>query len=673
MSQDFRFYIIVLLSLPYFLHCQVDTIKLYQNTSNPALTLNTFKNQYVRIKPQKSGKLHGLKCIVGGPETGEIILNIYGHEGGAIRPILKQKLSESIIINKNKKGLDTILVKFKHPINILTEQYFLAFEHINKKIGLLQDTTRKVFYCKSAEGGNFTPLVLQDTLGKFSLVPYYPLIDLYFESTKKGSNFFELDTTIIIKSSSQLSKSISSNFINEDDYLDFVHGKELYINHKGFFKSISLKTSINASEPILANAIIDLNHDAKNDIILFSKDKTVLLLNQGDLVFTEVDLNLQQFKNISSVSFGDINSDGHDDLLVTQLWDRYPVPLPNYLFLNNGALGFTDVTNRLYPQYDGIDNYPNGKICTYDESSTHLPNRNKNKRSRAGQIIDLNNDGFLDVLIANYYIEKDEAYLNDGKGKYTKLKDNKLLDGNNHGTGILQFDYDNDQDMDILITQLAHPKYMLDYGHEKTILFENLNNQSYIKKKETGIEYEETHAGATTIDINNDGLQDLITTAHYGCRYIDVYIQNELNKFENNSTASGLNQISTDINPLSIDINNDGAQDLLIQKEDSIFVYKNNLSKNNWIQILLQRKAGSNTHSINGIKVKVFTKRKTYTKCVSIGRELVQEPTLLHFGLADSRKIKKIEVFWSHSEKEIFKTKNLNKSITLIQGTGKTK
>jgi len=96
-----------------------------------------------------------------------------------------------------------------------------------------------------------------------------------------------------------------------------------------------------------------------------------------------------------------------------------------------------------------------------------------------------------------------------------------------HTTGSAWGDYDNDGDFDLLVANLAHPRY-IDYNN-RTMLYENLGAPSYRfrdHRAEAGIVYEETHTDPGFADFDGDGWLDIYMTSTYEDRRSFLYINN---------------------------------------------------------------------------------------------------------------------------------------------------
>ena len=231
----------------------------------------------------------------------------------------------------------------------------------------------------------------------------------------------------------------------------------------------------------------------------------------------------------------------------------------------------------------------------------------------------------------------------------------------NHGTGVDWFDFDNDGDFDLLLAQLAHPWFVESIGHRGTTLFKNNNGRLEDITTELNIQYEETHAGAAFGDLNNDGLVDIITTAYYGCRYIDIYLQQSDHSFKISTHDSGVSRVSLNYDVCYVDYDKDGQLDVTIGGEQAFRLYKNiGQPTYNWVAISLE--GNFMNKSAIGAIVKVYTNGQIYTQEVNAGRgQRMQKPTTLHFGLAKADKIDKVEIFWNSRKAKTYTNLAINK------------
>jgi len=649
---------------------QVDTMTTYHSLSSCTyLSGMDHPIQMARLVPKRAGILKSLQFHLAG-SSGSCQVQVYGQEGGTNFPWFQKGLIHPIKVVKNQEGDTTITVLLSDSIWIKNKQFYIGFSDFIGDFGIKQDSTFAESFCVSNKGGNFYPTLLLNRdsskwLGDNCSMAMDIAID-YISSTPPLFKEVTKEVGIPMNLSNQ---SIAWADVNGDDWEDLLLGRHFFINQEGHFKKRKLSPSTLLGNRISASTMLDMNNDGYWDILLLGTKQSSLLLNDGKGKFKAQTITIPPLPSLQAFSIADINKDAYPDLLVAQLWGAYPEPMPNYLLLNTGQSDFTDITKRLYPQHEGIYNFPNGSSCIARVDSTYLPDQNKNRRSRATQFVDYDVDGDVDIYITNYFLETDEFYENNGKGFFTSIVPPKPINQSdttsNHGTGIAWYDYDNDGDMDVLIPQLAHPNYMLDYDHRGTTLYRNEEGIFKDVTAESGIQYEETHAGASFGDINNDGLVDIVITAYYGCRYAQVYLQQPDHTFRLIAHQTGLENLSTESDVCLVDYNKDGLLDIAIGDQGKFRLFQNqNPSDNNWLKINLR---GTSVHRFGtNVLVKVYTAQHTYTQTATIGKgQKMQAPTTLHFGLGTATKVDKVEIYFDPLAPTIYKQLLANQTYIL--------
>lgn len=625
---------------------QLETVHHYLSLENiDSLSSSTYTSQLARFNLPISGDIVELQLHLEGQDTGTCTVHLYGHEGGISKPPYKRELMPTATIHKTKFGYELVNLPLPDSIFLGGQQFFVEIDSFTGQFNVIVDTTPSEAPCSGKDSGTFYPTYLNGS-GKNHRLGLSVKI-----KSQSSPPIFEDITSSVGLPLNYPNRSIAWGDVNNDEWLDLLIGGNLFINRKGNFNKADKLLLVEKKLGIRGGFFIDMDNDRDQDILIFLGNTNYLFLNEGNEQFTRHALQLPPLIDPRGVSIADINGDQLPDMVVAQLWSKYPKPLPNYLFLNNGALGFVDISNRLYPN-------GNSQI----------------RRSRGSQFTDYDLDGDQDLFIVNYFLEADEFYENDGEGNFkiisapfTKDKRNSRA---NHGTGIDWYDYDNDGDFDLLLPHLAHPKTIKRYGHQTTTIFRNDLGKFTDLKDNHGIAFEETHAGAAFGDVNNDGLVDLVTTVFYPCRYISFYLQQEDHTFKLNTHVAGLANISTGNDACFVDYNNDGLLDLAMGKDNQFRLFKNvGGQKNNWIKI---KAVGKTTNQLGiGAIVKIHTKQHIYTQEINAGRgQLMQKPAILHFGLNQEKRIKKVEVQWTKDNIEIFNNIYPNRLNVLQEGEG---
>jgi enediyne biosynthesis protein E4 len=240
-----------------------------------------------------------------------------------------------------------------------------------------------------------------------------------------------------------------------------------------------------------------------------------------------------------ALAVGDVNNDGLQDVYIgSAKWKT------SALFIQNKTGGFT---RSQQPQFAMDSTYEDVDAC----------------------FTDVNNDGFLDLLVAsggNEYYGTDKwrqprVYINDGKGNMTTLA--------NAFTGIYltqscikPFDFNKDGFVDLFIggrtTPFAHgkipPSYILQNdgtGHFKDVtdkVAKGLSDIGFV-------------TGAVWADINNDKQADLVVTLEWGGIEAFVFDNGNFTKKELADKKGWWNFV------LPVDIDNDGDIDFIAGNE----------------------------------------------------------------------------------------------------------
>lgn len=203
--------------------------------------------------------------------------------------------------------------------------------------------------------------------------------------------------------------------------------------------------------------------------------------------------------NGGGVAAGDLNNDGLDDLIFTGNTS------PSKVYFNQGEFKFKDVT-----QASGIT--PTGWCSGVN-------------------MVDINNDGWLDVYISRSGPDKNPAnranllYINNKNGTFTEQAAAYGLADQGHTTQAAFFDMDNDGDLDCFVANHALPFFKsMDVTYSRSMMQDPWNSQRMYENKDgkftdiskaAGMDAMGYGLSATPGDFNRDGLVDLYVCNDY--------------------------------------------------------------------------------------------------------------------------------------------------------------
>ena len=251
------------------------------------------------------------------------------------------------------------------------------------------------------------------------------------------------------------------------------------------------------------------------------------------------------------VSVGDVNNDGLIDVFFTGN------QVQNRLYLNKGNLKFEDITEKA--RVGGDNRWYTGSTMG-----------------------DVNGDGYLDIYcsVAGLSNERrNQLYINNQDGTFTEEAKAYAIDDVANSTQGTFFDYDNDGDLDLYvanypIANVNTPNYIYKNrmqnvsGKESDKLYRNDGDIFTDVSEISGLKSYGFSLGATAGDLNNDGLQDLYISSDYSIPDY-MYINNGdgtfKNVFKEATNHTSFYGMGVDI----ADVNNDGLLDIFQADMDS--------------------------------------------------------------------------------------------------------
>ena len=461
-------------------------------------------------------------------------------------------------------------------------------------------------------------------------------------------------------------------------------------------------------------AVLDYNNDGFEDLyITGGMQEDQLLENLQNGTFKNV-LKTARLESVlrfvtQGVAAADFNRDGWMDLFVTTITtksQKRKIPrAQNLIFINQG----------------------NG---TFKNNSKSFGIQRIESFSTGISVGDFNLDGYPDLYVGNYFTDYDgglkeisdativnagktaKGYLYENKGgkRFKEVSEKYNIDHRGFSFGGIFTDFDNDNDLDLIVNN--------DFGYKAkpNYLLENL----YPKKEfqYVGENYEMdlriNAMGGATADINADGFLDYfisnirynrfmiqdpeknifvdqaealgtqLFTISWGANFndfdhdgdIDLFVSNgDLNpncvpmynfffenvngQFKEESTKFGLKDYGVGRGSAIFDLENDGDMDLIVVSQKPIReygppsitrLYRNDIEDGNYLQVKL--KGNASTLSAHGARIQVFSDSLFINQEIDGGNtsHLSHNSTLAHFGLGKRKIIDSLKVIWPGGE-----------------------
>jgi len=249
-----------------------------------------------------------------------------------------------------------------------------------------------------------------------------------------GDGTFEYEPTNAIGIPLTYSEMVNWIDLNNDQFLDayitnsVVSTRNLYFENQGdgSFEPVS-GLSI-TSETLASRSInwIDYDGDGDSDLFVTNEDNAnnSLFRNDGPNNFTQItNLSItQNGKNSAGSSWADVDNDGDFDLFIAN-WGGQT----NQLFINDNGT-FVEQTSSVIASESGS--------------------------SFGSAFADVDNDGDLDLLVCNAYFTgqiTNSLFINDGSGTFSKDTSSSLANHQGNTFGCAFGDYNNDGWLDVIL------------------------------------------------------------------------------------------------------------------------------------------------------------------------------------------------------------------------------
>jgi hypothetical protein len=457
----------------------------------------------------------------------------------------------------------------------------------------------------------------------------------------------------------------------------------------------------------------DVNQDGWLDIYVSRSGKSIehnltsnlLYINQGEGVFKEMAAEYGVDvvgRTTQSVFFDYDNDDDLDLFVVNYPYNEHNIGVQEYSMktIKDNIKECGDFSDRLLRNDSGVfkDVTMDAGVCSF-------------AFGLGVSVSDLNNDGYQDIYVSNDYNLSDFIYINDKNGGFQDESLMALNHMSNFSMGNEIADINNDGWLDIFVADMASEdhirskKNMSGMSTEKFMNVVNLGfNYQYMFNslqlnngngtfseiaQMAGVSKTDWSWAPLFVDFDNDGLKDLFITNGYkrdtrdndfNRKNLDSlsfdsklslmpstkllnYIYKNTGKLHFDKKMENWN-LNTPINSNGAayaDFDNDGDVDLVVNNMDAeSSILRNDLiSESNYLRIKLKK--GNISYLGSKVKIKSYNDQIFYQELQTTRGFQSSVEDVLHFGLGDIESISELEITWADGSKTIKTNLETNK------------
>lgn len=440
-------------------------------------------------------------------------------------------------------------------------------------------------------------------------------------------------------------------------------GHRLYRNQGGMkFIDVTAASGLRGNGSFGAGvAVGDYDNDGRPDLYVTAFGGNQLFHNEGNGTFRDVTSRAGVAGGgwSSSTGFVDYDRDGDLDLYVVRYLD--------YDLKDNPYCGFQRPGYRMYcdpRMFDGKPDllYRNNGDGTFTDISKAAGIANPAGKGLGLAVGDIDNDGWPDLYIANDGV-RNFLYHNQRNGTFVDIAYGAGVgfDGNGKpqaGMGTEIADYDGDGSADIFVTNFADELNTL-YRNLGKLTFDDVTERAGLQSGLTPLGF-----GTRLFDFDNDGDLDIhVTNGHvidnvtlyhprlrYGQRDL-LYLNQGNGAFKDISTTAGPAFALEHVGRGSVvaDFDNDGDLDIAISNlADRPFLFRNDTKPaGHWLSLDLDRSDARVDATVNG--------RTLHRYATSVNSYLSSSDSRVHLGLGDAAKLDHLLILWPNGTRTEFR------------------
>ena len=456
-------------------------------------------------------------------------------------------------------------------------------------------------------------------------------------------------------------------------------------NGDGTFTDITRAAGVGHQGFGMGCVFADYDGDADLDLYLTNYGENILYRNNGNATFTDVTdaagVGCELWS--TGAAFADVDGDTDLDLYVCNYvtYNLEQLEQMKEESLQSGKPVPSALNPHVFEPQDNVF-YRNNGDGTFTDVTAETGIAAEGGRSMQALFSDFDNDNDLDLYVAND-TTTNHIYRNDGSGNFTDVSTASWAADFRGSMGLTAGDYDADGDIDLFMSHWVDEENALyrnlfaEDGATGQIRFVDESYTSLLAEESI----KQIGWGTTLFDYDNDGDLDIFVTngsTFQELKRPEVLIPQADMLFRNNGDETFTN-VSQEAGiaalPIRVgrgaafgDYDNDGDVDIFIVNNHAppTLLRNEGGNRSNWVYVKLVG-ASANRDAI-GAKIQVKTADQTQVREIYAGESYMSANSFVaEFGVGDATQIETLQVTWQSGETQKLHNVPANQRIRITQ------
>ena len=456
-------------------------------------------------------------------------------------------------------------------------------------------------------------------------------------------------------------------------------------NGDGTFTDITRAAGVGHQGFGMGCVFADYDGDADLDLYLTNYGENILYRNNGNATFTDVTdaagVGCELWS--TGAAFADVDSDTDLDLYVCNYvtYNLEQLEQMKEESLQSGKPVPSALNPHVFEPQDNVF-YRNNGDGTFTDVTAETGIAAEGGRSMQALFSDFDNDNDLDLYVAND-TTTNHIYRNDGSGNFTDVSTESWAADFRGSMGLTAGDYDADGDIDLFMSHWVDEENALyrnlfaEDGATGQIRFVDESYTSLLAEESI----KQIGWGTTLFDYDNDGDLDIFVTngsTFQELKRPEVLIPQADMLFRNNGDETFTN-VSQEAGiaalPIRVgrgaafgDYDNDGDVDIFIVNNHAppTLLRNEGGNRSNWVYVKLVG-ASANRDAI-GAKIQVKTADQTQVREIYAGESYMSANSFVaEFGVGDATQIETLQVTWQSGETQKLHNVPANQRIRITE------